>query len=315
VEIQVLCDAAGNGVHLGERECSIQRRHQKLIEEAPSTAISAATRHEMGEAAVRLALGIGYRSAGTVEFLFSQEGRFYFLEMNTRLQVEHPVTEAVTGIDLVRTQLRIAEGEPLPWKQEEIRASGWAIECRITAEDPARNFLPVSGKVLFARLPQGPGVRNDSGFESGTEVPVHYDPMLGKLICWGGDREQARGRMLRALEECTVEGIPTNVPFHRWALRQPAFVQGALHTGFVEDLFRPECLKDPDEGDWLARLAAVSAYRERERPLGAVPAQAGSSGGGIPAASGASPSLSPPAATDPLAPRISAWKRGGRGIE
>jgi acetyl-CoA carboxylase biotin carboxylase subunit len=307
VEIQVLCDAHGHGIFLGERECSIQRRHQKLIEEAPSTAISEETRRMMGAAALRLSLGIGYRNAGTVEFLLSDQGHFYFLEMNTRLQVEHPVTEAVTGIDLVRAQLRIAEGEPLPWKQEDIRLSGWAIECRITAEDPSRGFLPLSGKVLFARAPQGPGVRNDSGFETGSEVPVHYDPMLGKLIAWGADREQARARMLRALAEFVVEGIPTSIPFHRWALKHPAFVEGALHTGFVDEFFRPECLKEPSEEEWLACLAAVTSFRERERPIGG----SGLFSGLLASPVAVSPNSPAAPASDPLAPRISPWKRGG----
>jgi len=303
IEIQVLCDAHGGDVHLGERECSIQRRHQKLIEECPSPAITPETRREMGEAAVRLALGIGYVNAGTIEFLLGPDGRWYFLEMNTRLQVEHPVTEAVTGIDLVRAQLRTALGEPLPWTQAEIPFRGAAIECRINAEDPARGFLPGSGRVAWARFPQGPGVRNDAGFETGSEVPVHYDPLLAKLIAWGATREEARARMLRALEEFTVEGVPTNLAFHRWALRRPEFIAGDLHTGFIEDHFRPELLAGPEDPEVLARIAAVAAHAERDRPPGAGPAGTGRAGAD--AAGGGSE-------RDPFAPRPSPWRRGRR---
>jgi acetyl-CoA carboxylase biotin carboxylase subunit len=313
IEIQVLCDAHGAGIHLGERECSIQRRHQKLIEESPSMAVDGELRRRMGEAAVRLALGIGYQNAGTVEFLLAPEGEFYFLEMNTRLQVEHPVTEAVTGIDLVRAQLRIALGEPLPWKQEDIRPQGWSIECRICAEDPARNFLPTSGKIVWARPPQGPGVRNDWGVETGSEVPVLYDPLLGKLITWGGDREQARERMLRALAESRIEGIPTNLGFHRWALSRPEFIEGKLHTGFIEELFRPEELVTPEEEMLLARIAAVAAYRERESPGVASGAYgAAAPGAGAPGFAASGAGGGPGTMADPLAPNHSPWKRAGR---
>jgi len=303
IEVQILCDHHGGAIHLGERECSIQRRHQKLIEESPSTAISEETRARMGEAAVQLARAISYRNAGTVEFLVGEGGEFYFLEMNTRLQVEHPVTEAVTGIDLVRAQLRIAQGEPLPWTQQEIRSHGWSIECRVCAEDPAQNFLPASGRILWARLPEGPGVRNDAAVESGLEVPVQYDPMLAKLIAWGDDREQARLRLLRALEEYTIEGIPTNLAFHRWALRHPAFIEGRLHTGFIEEHYRPEHLRAPGEEDTLARIAALSVFLDREGLGGYGPRSHGPSQGSAP---GGGPVV------DPWAPRISAWKRGAR---
>ena len=321
IEIQVLCDAHGNGIHLGERECSIQRRHQKLIEECPSPAISAGTRARMGEAAVRLAIGIGYQNAGTVEFLFAPDGEFYFLEMNTRLQVEHPVTEAVTGIDLVRAQLRLACGERLPWTQEQVTMRGHAIECRICAEDPAKNFLPASGRILWQRLPQGPGVRNDSGFETGGEVPVHYDSMLAKLISWGGTREEARQRMLRALDEYVVEGIATNLTFHRWALRHPEFIAGNLHTGFIEEQFRAEALEGPEDADILARIAAVAAHMERSGAAGggfgvAGGAARGGSGFGIGISGatghGGAGGNGAGGPADPLAPRISAWKRRGR---
>ncbi len=266
IEIQLLCDRQGAAIHLGERECSIQRRHQKLIEEAPSPILDAATRDAMGQAAVRLALAIGYENAGTCEFLLASDGRFYFLEMNTRLQVEHPVTELVTGIDLVRAQLRIALGQPLPWRQEEIVTRGAAIEVRLCAEDPLRQFAPASGTITYARLPQGPGVRNDAAVETGSEVPVHYDSMLGKLIAWGATREEARTRLVRALDECVIEGVATNLPFQRWALRHPAFIAGALHTGFVEEHFRPEALLHPDDSELTSILAVIAAWRERERP-------------------------------------------------
>jgi len=327
IEIQVLCDSHGNGIHLGERECSIQRRHQKLIEESPSPVISPETRARMGDAAVRLAVGIGYRNAGTVEFLFAPDGEFYFLEMNTRLQVEHPVTEAVTGIDLVRAQLGLACGERLPWTQDQVTLRGHAIECRICAEDPAKNFLPASGRILWQRLPQGPWVRNDSGFETGSEVPVHYDSMLAKLISWGQTREEARERMLRALAEYTIEGIATNLTFHRWALRHPEFIAGNLHTGFIEEQLHSEDLEGPEDADILARIAAVAAHLERS---GGVPSTA--PGGGTPggtghgfgrtggafgggdgfATAGDAAGGGVGGSADPLAPRISPWKRRGR---
>ncbi|MBK8231788.1 MAG: acetyl-CoA carboxylase biotin carboxylase subunit [Candidatus Eisenbacteria bacterium] len=293
VEIQMIADRYGNGVYLGERECSIQRRHQKLIEETPSVVVDPATRQRMGEAAVRLALAIGYENAGTCEFLFDQDGNFYFLEMNTRLQVEHPVTELCTGVDLLRAQLRVALGEPLPWKQEEIEPVGAALECRICAEDPFHNFTPVSGRISYARFPQGPGVRLDMAFESGTEVSVYYDSMLGKLITWGRDREEARERMLRALDEFVIEGIPTNLAFHRWALAHPEYIAGRIHTGFIDQYFKGAELLKPNaqEEETLAMLGAIAALREREQP------------GGAPA------SLLGIAAGDPSAPQISPWKR------
>ena len=199
VEIQILADNHGTILSLGERECSVQRRHQKMIEEAPSVAVTPALRKKMGETAVRAARAAGYVNAGTCEFLLDKDGEFYFLEMNTRLQVEHPVTELVTGIDLVQWQLRVASGEKLPFKQEEISPRGWAIECRITSEDASNNFLPSTGRIEHLHLPSGPGVRWDGGIESGSEIGLYYDPMLAKLIVWGADREQAVTRMRRAL--------------------------------------------------------------------------------------------------------------------
>ncbi|NUO64973.1 MAG: acetyl-CoA carboxylase biotin carboxylase subunit, partial [Gemmatimonadaceae bacterium] len=214
VEIQVLGDAHGTMLSLGERECSVQRRHQKMIEEAPSVAVSPELRREMGEAAVRFAKAAGYVNAGTCEFLLDRDGSFYFLEMNTRVQVEHPVTELVTGIDIVKWQLRIASGEKLPFRQEEIVPRGWAIECRITSEDPANGFLPSTGRISYLHVPGGPGVRWDGGVETGSEVGLFYDPMLAKLIVWAESRDAAIARMHRALLELTIEGIDSSRDFH-----------------------------------------------------------------------------------------------------
>ncbi|NUQ20417.1 MAG: acetyl-CoA carboxylase biotin carboxylase subunit, partial [Gemmatimonadaceae bacterium] len=213
VEIQVLGDAHGKMLSLGERECSVQRRHQKMIEEAPSVAVSPALRREMGDAAVRFATAAGYVNAGTCEFLLDRDGKFYFLEMNTRVQVEHPVTELVTGIDIVQWQLRIASGEKLPFVQADIAPRGWAIECRITSEDPANGFLPSTGRISYLHVPGGPGVRWDGGIETGSEVGLFYDPMLAKLIVWAETREAAIARMHRALLELTIEGVDSSRDF------------------------------------------------------------------------------------------------------
>jgi acetyl-CoA carboxylase biotin carboxylase subunit len=235
VEIQVFADGRGNAIHLGERDCSIQRRHQKVIEEAPSPAVSAALRERMGQAAVRAALACDYVGAGTVEFLLASDGAFYFLEMNTRLQVEHPVTEMIHGVDLVAWQIAVARGEPLPFTQAEIdaRRRGAAVECRVYAEDPER-FLPSPGTISHLRVPGGPFVRDDSGVYEGWTVPVHYDPLLSKLITWGDDRAQALQRMRRALDEYVVRGIRTNLAFHRRMLRHERFLAGEYDTGFIE---------------------------------------------------------------------------------
>jgi acetyl-CoA carboxylase, biotin carboxylase subunit len=235
VEIQVFADGRGNAIHLGERDCSIQRRHQKVIEEAPSPAVSAALRERMGQAAVRAALACDYVGAGTVEFLLASDGAFYFLEMNTRLQVEHPVTEMIHGVDLVAWQIAVARGEPLPFTQAEIdaRRHGAAVECRVYAEDPER-FLPSPGTISHLRVPGGPFVRDDSGVYEGWTVPVHYDPLLSKLITWGDDRAQALHRMRRALDEYVVRGIRTNLAFHRRMLRHERFLAGDYDTGFIE---------------------------------------------------------------------------------
>ena len=236
IEIQILADAHGTVVHLGERECSIQRRNQKLVEESPSPGTTPEMRRRMGEAACRMAAAAGYVNAGTVEFLVDRDGRFYFLEINARLQVEHPVTEFVTGRDLVREQIRIAAGEKLGYAQEDISFSGHAIECRINAEDPDANFLPSPGKILGLRAPGGPWVRDDSGVYEGYTVPRYYDTLMAKLIVWAPDREAAIARMERALAEYHVSGLRTTLPILRRIVRHPDFAAGRLDTGFMERL-------------------------------------------------------------------------------
>jgi acetyl-CoA carboxylase biotin carboxylase subunit len=235
VEIQILMDGEGNGVHLGERDCSIQRRHQKLLEEAPSPALTEARRHAMGQAAVRIAKAAGYRNAGTVEFLLDPRGDFYFMEMNTRIQVEHPVTEMVTGLDLVKAQLRIAAGEALRVTQADVRAVGHSLECRINAEDPER-FLPAPGLITHLRLPGGPGVRVDSHAYVGYRVPAFYDSLLAKVVVHGRTREEAVACMRRALDEMRVEGVKTTIPVHQRILRHPDFLAGRTSTQFLARL-------------------------------------------------------------------------------
>ena len=234
VEVQVLADRHGNVVHLGERDCSIQRRHQKLLEEAPGPGLDAELRRRMGETAVAAARHIGYEGAGTVEFLVDRNGGFYFMEMNTRIQVEHPVTEMVTGIDLIAEQLRIAGGAPISMRQEDIRLCGHAIECRINAEDPRHNFRPAPGRITGWLPPGGPGVRVDSHVYTGYEIPPFYDSLIGKLIVWGVDREHALQRLRRALSECAITGIPTTIDFHLALLDRPEFQRGEIYTKFVE---------------------------------------------------------------------------------
>jgi acetyl-CoA/propionyl-CoA carboxylase biotin carboxyl carrier protein len=234
VEVQVLADAHGNVVHLGERDCTIQRRHQKLVEETPSPAVDAALRERIGAIAVEATRAVGYRSAGTIEGLLAPDGTYYFMEMNTRIQVEHTVTELVTGLDLVREQVLIAAGEPLSLRQEDVRLSGHAIECRINAEDPSNGFLPSPGRIAGYREPGGPGVRVDSGVEDGSEISALYDPMIAKVIVHGVDREHARRRMLRALDELEIGGVTTLVGFHRALLSHPCFVEGGTCHGVVE---------------------------------------------------------------------------------
>ena len=239
VEVQVLADRHGNVVHLGERDCSIQRRHQKLLEEAPSPALDPELRQRMGDAAIAAARSINYEGAGTVEFLLDREGGFYFMEMNTRIQVEHPVTEMVTGIDLIAEQLRIAGGEPISVRQEDIKLRGHAIECRINAEDARHNFRPVPGRITGWLPPGGPGVRVDSHVYTGYDIPPFYDSLIGKVIVWGTNREHALTRMKRALNECAVTGIPTTVDFHLEMLNRPEFIRGDVHTKFVEQDMLP----------------------------------------------------------------------------
>jgi len=235
IEFQIFGDRHGNVVHLGERECSIQRRHQKLIEESPSVALTPELRERMGSAAVKAARSIAYEGAGTIEFLLGQGGEFYFMEMNTRIQVEHPVTEEVTRLDLIKAQIAVAAGEPLPWKQEEIRIEGHAIECRVNAERPEQNFQPSPGTVRYFHGPGGPGVRVDSHLYSGYVVPSYYDSMVAKIICWGRDRDEALARMRRALQETVVEGIDTTLSFHLQVLADEKFRRGEIHTGYLDE--------------------------------------------------------------------------------
>jgi acetyl-CoA carboxylase biotin carboxylase subunit len=234
IEIQIFGDTHGHIVHLGERECSVQRRHQKVIEESPSPIATPELRRAMGEAAVKLAREAGYTNAGTVEFLVDAAGDFYFLEVNTRLQVEHPVTEMVTGFDLVKLQIRVAAGEALPFAQSDVALSGHAIECRLYAEDPYNNFFPSPGTIRSLRTPSGPGIRFDDGVYEGFTVPTEYDPLLGKLIAWGRDRAEAIARLQRALEEYAVAGIKTNAALFRSVLRDPEFVRGEIFTRWLD---------------------------------------------------------------------------------
>lgn len=259
IEIQVFSDKHGNHVHLGERECSIQRRHQKVIEEAPSPINSPELREQMGACAVMVAKAVDYVGAGTVEFLVSDLDRsFYFLEMNTRLQVEHPVTELVTGIDLVREQINVAFGEELSFSQSDIKLTGHAIECRVYAEDPESNFMPSPGRITRLRIPQGPGVRDDGGVYEGAEVSIYYDPMISKLAVYGSDRKQAIDRMHRALQEYSVGGIKTTLPFFREIVNDSEFVAGNLDTGFIERFQKRNTVDaKPRSTDDLAIIAAA----------------------------------------------------------
>ncbi|MCM3269348.1 acetyl-CoA carboxylase biotin carboxylase subunit [Paenibacillus elgii] len=242
VEIQVLADKHGNVVHLGERDCSVQRRRQKLVEEAPCPILTEEIRVQMGEAAVRAAKAVDYSGAGTLEFLLGPDGQFYFMEMNTRIQVEHPVTELITGIDIIKEMIRVAEGEPLSFTQDEVRINGWAIECRINAEDPERNFMPSAGQIKFYLPPGGFGVRVDSAAYPGYTIPPHYDSMIAKLIVWGEDRNDAIQRMKRALAEFTIEGIHSTIPFHLKLLEHKKFLAGDFDIKFLEE----HDVNDPD---------------------------------------------------------------------
>jgi acetyl-CoA carboxylase, biotin carboxylase subunit len=274
IEMQVLADECGNTVYLGERECSIQRRHQKVLEESPSPIVDPEMRRRMGEVAVRVAQAAGYTNAGTVEFLVDERKKFYFLEMNTRLQVEHPVTELITGLDLVHLQIRIACGERLSFAQEDVQVRGHAMECRIYAEDPDNNFFPSPGRITLLLAPAGPGIRRDSGMYEGWTVPIEYDPLLAKLIAYGSDRQQTVMRLRRALHEYFVGGIKTNIPLFRRILRDPEFAAGNIDTGFLERLLsRPE--SDPvrkEHGTVAAIAAGIFAVLE-----GPTEAQSGAS--------------------------------------
>jgi len=270
IEFQILADHHGNTVHLFERECSIQRRHQKVIEEAPSSVLTPEVRREMGEAAVAAAESCGYRNAGTVEFLVDKDLNYYFMEMNTRLQVEHPVTEWITGVDLVAEQLRVAQGEELGYTTGDLSINGHAMESRVYAEDPSSNFLPDPGPLKRHAAPSGFGVRVDAGVEEGGEVLIHYDPMISKLTTWGRDRTTAIDRMIRALDEYEVAGMSTTIPFCRFAMQHEGFRQGDFTTHFVDEEFDPSALEIEDpERDELAALAATLYYartQEEEAP-------------------------------------------------
>jgi acetyl-CoA carboxylase biotin carboxylase subunit len=291
VEMQVLADEHGNIVYLGERECSIQRRHQKVIEEAPSPVVSSDLRRRMGEIAVRVASTAGYTNAGTVEFLVDDEKNFYFLEMNTRLQVEHPVTELVTGLDLVQLQIRIAAGERLPFSQADVNIRGHAIECRIYAEDPDNHYFPSPGKITLLLAPSGPGIRRDSGMYEGWTVPIEYDPLLAKLIGYGTDRAQAIGRLTRALDEYFVGGIKTNLSLFRRIFRDADFQAGRFDTGYLDRLLAAPAPQSARENSEVAAIAGGLFAILRSQSAGA------STAGG---------------ATPPMQGAISAWKTRAR---
>ncbi len=262
IEVQILGDKHGNTLYLFERECSIQRRYQKVIEEAPSMVITEKLRKEIGEAAVRVAQSCGYYSAGTVEFIY-EDGEFYFLEMNTRLQVEHPVTELITGIDLVKQQILIAEGKPLELKQEDLKINGHAFEVRVYAEDPENNFLPDIGNLRSYVRPQGYGVRVDDGFEQGMDIPIYYDPMISKLITFGSTRDEARKRMIRAIDEYNITGIKTTLPFCKFVFEHQAFIDGSFDTKFVEKFFTSDSLDNSDtEEEKVAAIMASIIFKD-----------------------------------------------------
>jgi len=279
IEIQVLGDSHGNTVYLFERECSIQRRHQKVIEEAPSSVLTPELRKKMGTCAVDVAKACNYLGAGTVEFLLDDQLNFYFLEMNTRLQVEHPVTEMITGIDLVREQINVARGEKLGFSQEDLNINGHAIEVRVYAEDPSSNFLPDIGRLVNYRTPKGPGVRVDDGFESGMEIPIYYDPMIAKLIVHAGNREQAIARMIRAIEEYKITGVETTLDFCKFVLGHEAFVSGKFDTHFINRYFTPDVLrKENAEEAAIASLTAALLHEAGQKNLSARIRQEDSSG-------------------------------------
>lgn len=277
IEIQILGDTHGNILHLFERECSVQRRHQKVVEEAPSSVLTDKIRSEMGRCAVDVARSVGYVGAGTVEFILDENLDFFFLEMNTRLQVEHPVTELITGIDLVKEQIKIARGEAIFFKQEDLKMHGHAIELRVYAEDPDNNFLPDIGLLKNYETPKGPGVRVDDGFEKGMSIPIYYDPMIAKLITWGKDRAEAIERMLRAINEYRITGIKTTLDFGRFVMQHKAFRSGNFDTHFVQRYFKPEDEDQKNEAEMsvAALMAVLFAEQEKERVNVAQPVSSG----------------------------------------
>jgi acetyl-CoA carboxylase biotin carboxylase subunit len=268
IEIQILADTHGNIVYLFERECSIQRRHQKVVEEAPSAVLTPEKRKAMGEAAVNVARSCNYRGAGTVEFIYDKNGDFFFLEMNTRLQVEHPVTEMITGKDLVKEQIWIAEGKPLNFTQDDLKINGHAIELRVYAENSFDNFMPDTGTLEVYKRPQGNGVRVDDGFEEGMEIPIYYDPMIAKLATHGKDREEAIARMLRAIDEYEIYGVQTTLPFGRFVLEHESFVSGNFNTHFVQNFYKPELIKVGKEDERsVAALVAGHLLAKKKAEL------------------------------------------------
>ncbi|WP_202020465.1 acetyl-CoA carboxylase biotin carboxylase subunit [Mucilaginibacter mali] len=272
IEIQVLGDTHDNIVHLFERECSVQRRHQKVIEEAPSSVLTPEIRQQMGKCAVDVARSVNYTGAGTVEFILDEQLNFYFLEMNTRLQVEHPVTELITGIDLVKEQIRIARGEAISFKQEDLNIIGHAVELRVYAEDPANNFLPDIGTLQTYVTPKGPGVRVDDGFEQGMEIPIYYDPMIAKLITYGKDRTEAIERMIRAIDEYTITGITTTLGFGKFVMQHPAFTCGQFDTHFVKKYFAPEMLQTEDINEAFIAALVMEQLLNTKQGVKAAPA-------------------------------------------
>lgn len=261
IEIQILADKHGNVVYLFERECSIQRRHQKVIEEAPSSVLTPELRKQMGEAAVNVAKACDYVGAGTVEFLFDVDHNFYFLEMNTRLQVEHPVSELITGLDLVKEQIKVARGEKLSFTQDDLKIHGHALEIRVYAEDPTNNFLPDTGRLETYHPPKGPGVRVDDGFEQGMDIPIYYDPMIAKMITYGKDRNEAIDRMVRAIDEYQITGVSTTLGFCKFAIQHEAFRSGHFDTHFVQNYFKPEYLDNQDDNaEEIGAIIATSLF-------------------------------------------------------
>lgn len=267
VEIQVLADQHGNVVHLFERECSIQRRHQKVVEEAPSAVLTPELRAAMGASAVDVAKSCNYVGAGTVEFLVDEKRNYYFLEMNTRLQVEHPVTEMITGIDLVKEQIKVARGEKLSFGQDDLKINGHALEIRVYAEDPLNNFLPDIGKLITYERPMGPGVRVDDGFEEGMDIPIYYDPMIAKLIVHAADRNAAIAKMTRAIADYQVTGVQTTLPFCAWAINHEAFVSGDFDTHFVKKYYQPEILDQRNEEEALIAAALATKVNQEQKQL------------------------------------------------